>query len=938
MVDSLTPKQLSAIQRAVRNPELQPLLFKKAKGLIWFDPFYKQGFFKAKNNPRPLPGNEEGSVSIPYWDATEYLVNVSSELSIPGNEDYATKFINLIREITIYAKKENYSNFRTWWQLSRVIKNIPSQIILSEDIDLIDYWLDDPFERGIISEEIGEKWLPELLEKQDEHSQLITLRLLDCLYRLKFVDKKSGSYERKEPTLRYNSYYAERITDKVAKLSGSKLGLPAVELFHSRLVSILDEGNNDSWSSVWRNAIEEHKQNISSKDTHNTIVAAYRDCLLGLVDYDAQEAKNYIETLFNGEYQTLQRLAIYTLDKQYLVLTDLTDLVIDPKYFHDNYRHEQWHFLRNHYRELRPDQQNRIKEIVEELNVTDEDGDLKEKATAYHRAIWLAALKDFNDTLAESYKTYTKIAGAEPEHPDFSSYMTTGWVDHKSPIPIEHLLSLDIDTLVQTINNYKDTGRDRFDEPGLEGLVKAFKDVVKTRAKDIYLDLLKFIDSDLAFIYTLIEAYHELWTEKKELPWNDVWPPLLSFCFKLVKIDKFWSEDNAKKRSPFVANRRRIVSSIGQLIEDGTKSDDHAFDKSLLPKAKEIILVLLEHHEGDEFKINSDAVFVAINSPRGRCLEALINLALRSCRLEDKELGDHKQAWNQFKDIYENELKRNEKGEYEFATLIAMYLPNFDYMSHEWALSHLIDVFDQSDHQKWLCAMQGYSYIHNVYESYYKHLKNNGDFLKALDDKNLKERVSERIIQNIVAAYINDFEDIKKPDSLIASLLQRKNIDELKQIIWFIWTLREKNNEKLKNKVYELWPVLLEIADINTKEGRKLASSLCLWAVFVDNIDSANEPWLFKIAPYADESHNAYHLLESLAEISDTQPIEAQKVWIKMLESYSFDYPEKAFRKIFKNLLALGPNGVNKAKEVVDAYIRHGTDRPRTWLKEIMST
>ena len=206
---------------------------------MWFDPFYKQDFFKAENNPRPLLVNEEGSVSIPYWTATEYLVNVSSELSISGNEDYATKFINLIREITIYAKKENYSNFRTWWQLSRVIRNIPSQIILPEDIDFIDYWLDDPFERGLIVEEIGEKWLPELLEKQDEHSRQIALCLLDCLYKVKFVDKKIGSYERKEPTFRYDSYYAERITDKVAKLSGSKLGLPAVELFIADLFRFL---------------------------------------------------------------------------------------------------------------------------------------------------------------------------------------------------------------------------------------------------------------------------------------------------------------------------------------------------------------------------------------------------------------------------------------------------------------------------------------------------------------------------------------------------------------------------------------------------------------------------------------------------------------------------------------------------------------------------
>ncbi len=220
------------------------------------------------------------------------------------------------------------------------------------------------------------------------------------------------------------------------------------------------------------------------------------------------------------------------------------------------------------------------------MKVVDEDKSVNARATAYKRVIWLSAIKDYSDRTIELYKKYTNITKAEPEHPDFSSYITSGWVEHKSPIPIEHLLTLSVDSLVETINNYKDTGRGWLDEPGLEGLANSFKNVVKTKAKDIYREMTKFTDSDSAFIYPLIEAYHELWNEKRELPWNDVWPLLLDFCLDLVKRDKFWSEENAKERAPFVANRHWIVGAIGQLIEGGTKSDDHAFDKSLLPKAK----------------------------------------------------------------------------------------------------------------------------------------------------------------------------------------------------------------------------------------------------------------------------------------------------------------------------------------------------------------
>lgn len=934
-MSELNVKEKDLLERVVKKPELQPFFFRKLKGLHWFNALSNSGFFAPEKNPRPVPAKEEGYVNIPPWPVTEYLVATCDELYIAENKEYAEKFIDLIRKITSYAKSERFSNYRTWWQLAKVIRNIPIHLIRLEDIDLIDYWMDDPFEWGLIAEEVGEKWMTVLLERQDDHSHQIALRLLDCLYKVNFVEKKTGDYERREPSLRYDSHHAEKITKNVAKLSGLKLGLSAVEIFQSRLVSILNERDNDSWSSIWRKAIEEHEQNGSSKDTDDLIVAVYRDCLLGFVEHNVQAAIVYIRSLFNGQYQTLKRVAIHTVDEQYRDLKDLVDSIIVTEYFHDNFQYEMWHFLNNRYKELNTDQQNRIIELIENLEILDEGVGVNERATVYKRAIWLSAIKSFDDKTAQLYKTYTSIVGAEPEHPDFSSYMTSGWVVHKSPIPIEQLLTLNIDALVKTINSYKDTGRGWFGEPGLEGLVKTFKEVVKTKAKDIYRELMKFADSDLAFIYPLIEAYHELWNEKKELPWNDVWLYLLDFCLKLGKRHEFWSEESAKERSHFIANRNWIVGAIGRLIEDGTKSDEHAFNEELLPKAKQVLLVLLNRQEGSEFKNDSDAVFIAINSPRGRCIEGLVNLTLRSCRLAHKEHGNHIQAWNQYKGIYDAELKRSQRGEYEFAALVAMHLPNFNYMSSDWVLAHLNDIFDQSDYRKWLCAMQGYIYVNMVYEEFYKYLKANGHFLKALDDGNLKKHVNEIIVQNITVAYINDFEDIKQPDSLIATLISRKNLDELSQLIWFIWTLRDKNNKKLKEKVFELWPLLIEIVDVNTKEGRILASNLCHWAVFVERIDTITEGWLLKIAPYADENHNTYDLLQSLADISDTQPTEAQIIWIKMLEFYSYDYPEEAIRQIFKNLMELGDDGERKAKEVIDAYLKHGIERPRTWLSEI---
>ncbi len=929
----LNAKEKDLLHRIETKPVLQPFFFHKLKGLHWFDPLSKRGFFKPEKNPKPVPAKEEGYVNIPTWPVTEYLVVTSEELFEPAKEDYAVKFIDLLREITSYAEKENFSNYRTWWQLAKIIKNIPPHLISLEDIDLIDYWLDDFYERGLVAKQLGGKWVPDLLENPDEHCNQIALRLLDILYKINFIDKKYGSHEKKEPVLRYDSHYAKKITEKVAGLSGLKLGLLAVELLQSRLISILDELENDTWSSIWRPAIEEHEQNHGRHDANDILIAAYRDCLLGFVDSDIGASSAHLLSLFDSQYQTLKRLAIYTIDKRFDALKNIYNSILISEYFIGNLRHELWHFLSNNYREFDSDQKAKVMDIVKGIKIHDDEGNIEDGPTAYRRAIWLSAIKDFDEQTSQLYEKNINIIGVEPEHPDFSSYSTAGWVDHKSPIPIEHLLSLNVDALIEAVNTYEDPGR--FREPGLEGLVKCFKDVIKTKAKEFYLELMKFVDSDLAFVCQLIEAYKDLWSEKKECPWRAAWPCLLDFCLELVERDDFWTEENSRERSHFIANRHWIVSAIARLIEDGTKSDDHAFDKSLLPKAKQILITLLNRQEGEEFKQDSDAVFVAINSPRGRCIEALINLSLRSCRLADKEYGEHSKAWSEFEDIYASELKHNERGEYEFATIVTNFLPNFLYMSHEWVQSNLYSIFDYSDYQKWLCAIQGYAYVGTVYEDVYNHLKANEDLLKALDDENIKDRVKEKVIQNIIVSYIQGNEDINKPESLISILINRKDYSELSQLISFIWTLRKKDDDKLQKKIFELLPMVLKIVDVASNEGRKLASRLCHWAAFIDEIDATTERWLLQIAPYAEEDYNSYDLLKSLARISESQALDAQKVWLKMLDSYSYDYPDDAIRQMFKNLIVLGPEGERKAKEIVDAYLRHGIDRPMKWLQEI---
>lgn len=938
-VNNLKAKEQDLLQRVKMKPELRPLFFRKVKGLKWFEALFEEGYFNAQNIPKPIPAAQADYVSIPQWEICDYLVKTVSELAGENVLKYAPRFLDIISNATTYAKENEFGNYHVWWQFSKIISEIPSQFIPLEFLDVVDYWLDDKFERGLVAERLGNKWFLKLVEEKNDHASELATRLLNVLYKTILVEKELGERKKREFLFRFDHYYAEKITNNIAFLAGRGLGMRAILVFRFKLEEMLSELDNDNWSSVWQPAIEEHDQNKNRKHPQNVIIKGYRESLRGFFEYHPEEAIEYIGEILQSPFQTIQRLAVFFIAERFTLCEKYIDRLFDKEFFTSNYRHELWHFLNRSYHFLTQKQKDQIIGLIKDKKRLDDNGKLIEGATAYEHATWLSAIKDAGEKEKNLYGEAVATAKAEPEHPDFSSYMSSGWISQKSPYSVDELSSLSIEELIRALSTYK--GGHSWLEPGIEGLVKTVKDLIKASPSYFYADLLKFANLDLAYIYGVIGAYSELWTEKANLPWDDIWYYLLEFCLTVVRSDRFWSEENAQARDAFVANRYWIVGAIGRLLEAGAKADEHSFHEKYHNDVETLIAFLLKHEKGEEFKEDSDAVSIAINSPRGKCIEALINLTLRSCRLSDqKNNKDHSQIWEHFQHYYDAEMNRAAFGEYEFSTLVTNYLPNFLYMSRDWVKDNLERIFDQTNYLKWLCAMQGFSYVGTVYQEIFSFLSKHGDIIKVLDDKNIKDRVQERTIQHIVIAYLNDYEQLGYDSSLIRTLINRKIIGELKQIVWFIWTLRkeDENDNKLKGKVFELWPLLMTVLDCSTREGRELASSLCRWATFIDHLDEERKNLLLAIAPYADESHNSYDLLESIAHFSNKHPFEANELWLKMLEGSTPDYPEEAIRQILSNLIAQGTKGMVLARETVSEYIKQGVEKPAIWLRELTGT
>ena len=277
------------------------------------------------------------------------------------------------------------------------------------------------------------------------------------------------------------------------------------------------------------------------------------------------------------------------------------------------------------------------------------------------------------------------------------------------------------------------------------------------------------------------------------------------------------------------------------------------------------------------------------------------------------------------------------QNEYEFVTLSAIYLLNFRYLSKPWTITNLPKIFDSGNHLRWSCAIQGYAYVGRVYKEFYEFLRNEGHFLKALQDQNLSDQVKENIIQNIGIAYKNGIESLDDENSLVVYLLNKGSLNQLGELIWFFWTLRGQQTKEIRQKVQELWPRILNRLDTNTKEGKKLASRLSTWVVFMEEIDEEHREFLFKTIPFAEVDYKGPKILEEIARISQKQPIEAGELWNTMFEISAPDFPKEAVFRIFANLAANGEEGKRLARDIASQYISQGTERPGEWLNQILS-
>ena len=165
---------------------------------------------------------------------------------------------------------------------------------------------------------------------------------------------------------------------------------------------------------------------------------------------------------------------------------------------------------------------------------------------------------------------------------------------------------------------------------------------------------------------------------------------MLGYLEELVQAHDFWNQGDSGENP-----RDWVVSAMADCLRSGTTNDERLYPSDLLPRAFVIIGNLLEHTEGTG-RAGEDPMLQALNTPKGRAIEAFFSHALRACRISDQERGDHTDRWRVFQLLFDAELNKCRNANFEFSTLCAAYLSQLEYLGGEWVRQRILKVSQMS--------------------------------------------------------------------------------------------------------------------------------------------------------------------------------------------------------------------------------------------------
>lgn len=893
----LTAKQESFIALMTKSEEHSrrgfDVLLAKPNFENLFDALADAGLFDPSHNSAPVPAGEPGYVRIPYWDALNYLEAVAKLSGERNDADLAHKVLTVVKTVS-QASETNPSardNHHTNRKFAEILGVVPTITITNTHLDLIPKWLEGKYDRGTVCHALDKGAMCRLLASPSSDDWIKACTIFRHCTAVVWIDEKTLGQKQQKPVTVVEDHWLKKMINHQAEELGKRVGKDTAELLVQRLHETFDQGRRNLPSWLHRPAIEDHPQNHKWMGPENRFVEGLREVLLSWLDTDPTSAKAFVKTLSTDNLEIVRRISIHLIDKRWDVLRELYDQVVSEKLFTDAHLHELYCLLQNHFGSFSDSAKVTTIAAIRNLAQTTSDSEHLQRIQRVQRN-WLSAVtgKGYEpaDTWFRSLMSELDL-GELSEHPEFHSYMEfrrgPGPSQYQTP---ELLAHAQLGTIVDALNSFQEV--DIWKGPTIKALVDSLEEAI-ILAPATFLKLLpKFVYAKRPYQFGVIEGFRRLWTNgdqnSKSIDWNSVWEGLIWFFEQLIGEPNFWTEVVVEDRN-WTPNRDWIPPVIANCIKAGTLDDGKAYSQSLLPRSWSLLQILLNRLVGVQ-DAPSDATNHAINSPRGKTIEALFTHALRNCRVSDQTRNEHSTAWEAMRPIFDAELAKCQNANFEFSALAGNYLPNLEYMAPNWLHANIGKIFPSGFRDNFKCALDGLAYT-TVSDSVYALLVTNGVIELALREQDLGQRTRKRLIERVALAYIWNNEQLDSPR--FAYLFQSNNAEDLEDASGWFWDIRkEQLPPEHVARILQFWNKCVSWSRELPSSPTELLSSLGRLSCYLQSLGEKETEWLLAVAPHVSVNYNYDFFLEELDRLVDISPAEVNSVMKAFLDSYVPDY------------------------------------------------
>lgn len=893
---SLTAKQESFIRLMTESEELArrgfDLLLKRDKFETFFDALQEAGLFAPANNPAPIPVEPSGSFRLPYWNALDYLVAVATLSGTRNDHALAAKVLNVVRAVTRESYERTRDNYHTWRRFAEIIGLVPRDTVTVGDMELLPTWLGSQFDRGSVGRALDEGALSSFLESDFPADWEKALEILRHCTAVEWVSEDSGSAADKPRTV-VDDYWLKRLIDRHATTAGVKLRRRAAELFLERVREVFGPENRRTYSRSYRPAVEEHGQNHRFRGAENRQVEGLRDVVLSWCDHQPAEVRDFIESLLRDQAEIVRRVAIYVLGQRWPSLRALYLPIVGSEFFQSGHLHELYNLLRDRFGDMSFEEKEATLDAIQRLPkptwADDPDQSLKRRQRQ-----WLSAIVGKGHAAADAW--YQQLASEPsigiPDHPDFDSYMEVGTGPGPTPYQVEELVTFAREgVIVEKLNAFEPANSWR--GPTMEGLIATLEETVRSDP-ETYLGILgQFLGAKRRFQHAIIWGLKQAWDaadKHKTLDWNRWWEKLIAFFEQVLGTEHFWTEKIDETR--YEANRNWIASAIAEFLRAGTQSDERALSTTLMPRALALLDVLLQKARAAD-EPSDDAMTQAINSPKGKAVEALFDYTLRACRVADREGQGHAEAWKTVRPIFERELSKCQNANYEFSTLSAASMAQLDYVDSKWLGGVVKQIFPSDFPGNTACAIDGLAYAH-ANRRIYGLLVDNGIIDRALLLELKGRYAREKLIERIALAYLWGDEELDS--SRFSFFFRSGGIGDLEQATHFFWSVSGDNlSADQKERILRFWERCIEWAKNVAESPAALLSALSKLSCYLKSANGREGDLLQAVAAYVAVNHNAEHFVEELSRFVEENPDRVSAILGSVLSTYQpfFDYEDR---------------------------------------------